>query len=214
MLKGSKPPIKKSQFAFHPNKELTNTPSGIVIHAMSSKFPQSALKYSRMYNSNTNTVGNIHLSRLDVDVDASEFLYYMGLSAHAFGHPNGLLELGQAEHKKAYHAGTSTWDGKHHLNSHYLGYELLIDLDEYKYPEQSGYNDDYSKLLYVMRTYDWLQAPQFDALVWQCVEWCRKYNIHIKNVVGHSQVSPGRKHDPGVMFPYDLLYKYLKKYDI
>ena len=38
---------------------------------------------------------------------------------------------------------------------------------------------------------------QEDSLFDVCLELCRRFNIHPSNVVGHHEVSPGRKDDPG-----------------
>jgi len=43
---------------------------------------------------------------------------------------------------------------------------------------------------------DALTAWQFEAGLWLCVTLCRKYNIPPERVLGHREVSPGRKTDP------------------
>jgi N-acetyl-anhydromuramyl-L-alanine amidase AmpD len=211
MITINKPDVISKKYDWSPRYTLRDLPKGVIIHAMASKYNKESLKkHSKHYNKTYNTILGVPYHTLDEVIDASTFLYYMGLSAHRFGHMNGIMELGQEDTLTAWHAGKSSWDGLTNLNGYYLSYELLIDLDRYEYPESEGYNDDYSKFLYVMRTYDWLQAPQFDALVWQLVEWCNKFDIKLSNIVGHDKVSPGRKSDPGVMFPWKLLYKYLE----
>ena len=45
-----------------------------------------------------------------------------------------------------------------------------------------------------------------------CIELCKtlsiKYNIPKENFIGHSDIAPDRKIDPGIFFDWELLYKY------
>ena len=57
---------------------------------------------------------------------AHDFLKKVRLSVHGFIHPDGTYEHMIKSPGRAHHAGTSKWNGLQHLNSHYLGFELLV----------------------------------------------------------------------------------------
>lgn len=79
---------------------------------------------------------------------------------------------------KAWHAGQSSWKGLTGLNSYSIGIELQNDSVEDYTVKQLEINAEISKSL------------------------VRKYTL--KDVVGHSDISPGRKVDPGPKFPMNL----------
>lgn len=137
---------------------------------------------------------------------ASHFLNDIGLSAHAFIHPTGVIELGQDDKKVAYHAGKSSWEGWTNLNYSFLGIEVLVD-KEFVMRSPVG-NDPYAKFKYVIDNMDWVMSKQLDAIVYLIKRWKQDYP-DIEYIVGHADVSPDRKTDPGLMFPFDLVHKYL-----
>ena len=59
-------------------------------------------------------------------ITAHDFLKELKLSVHGFIHPDGTYEKMISSPGKAAHAGKSEWNGLQHLNSHYLGFELLV----------------------------------------------------------------------------------------
>lgn len=48
---------------------------------------------------------------------------------------------------------------------------------------------------------------QIDKLIFFCKKLIKKYNIAPQNIVGHSDISPTRKPDPGLAFPWKRLAK-------
>lgn len=82
------------------------------------------------------------------------------------------------ESKRAWHAGRSFWDGIEDCNSASIGIELVNDGFE-EYPQ-----------------------PQLDALAELCSEIRSRHAI--RYIVGHSDIAPGRKRDPGPLFPWRL----------
>lgn len=79
---------------------------------------------------------------------------------------------------KAWHAGLSAWNGLTGLNSYSIGIELQNDSKEDYTPIQIDVAKDVSRLLVT------------------------QYNL--KDILGHSDISPGRKVDPGDKFPMQL----------
>jgi N-acetyl-anhydromuramyl-L-alanine amidase AmpD len=107
---------------------------------------------------------------------------------------------------KAAHAGKSEWNGLQHLNSHYLGFELLV-------PGKQTY-DSFLKAIEEEGTYT---EEQFQSAVNTCKWWMDKYNIPAENVVRHSDCSGDHvrgngkgKVDPGSAFDWERFKKELE----
>jgi len=92
------------------------------------------------------------------------------------------------ESKRAWHAGLSYWRGHKDVNSASIGIEL-------DHPGHAGGYREFSD-------------AQFEALVPLLARIVRTYNIPRANVVGHSDVAPARKIDPGELFPWERLAEY------
>ena len=92
------------------------------------------------------------------------------------------------EEKRAWHAGVSYWRGHKDVNSASIGIEL-------DHPGHAG-------------GYRPFADKQFEALVPLLHRIVNTYDIPRANVVGHSDVAPGRKIDPGELFPWDRLAGY------
>ena len=90
------------------------------------------------------------------------------------------------EKYRAWHAGISYWCNYHDLNSVSLGIELDYSL--------SKKNNKFSNKM-MKSICDLLKYLK------------NKYNISTNNVLGHSDIAPFRKKDPGKKFPWDLLVK-------
>jgi N-acetylmuramoyl-L-alanine amidase len=92
------------------------------------------------------------------------------------------------EDKRAWHAGASYWRGLRDLNSASIGIELQHPGHALGYREFAG--------------------AQFEALVPLLHRIVQAHDIPRANVVGHSDVAPARKMDPGELFPWDRLAEY------
>ena len=151
-------------------------PKGIIIHSMAEylKMPEGPMK-------------------------AHDFLKSIKLSVHGFIHPDGEYEKMVETPSKAFHAGKSIHEGLSGLNSHFLGFELLV-------PGEHDYGT-FSKAIETFGTYT---EEQFYSAVEVCAWWIEKYNIPVNNVVRHSDVSgddvrgKGKgKTDPGSAFDWE-----------
>ena len=151
-------------------------PKGIIIHSMAEylKMPEGPMK-------------------------AHDFLKSIKLSVHGFIHPDGEYEKMVETPSKAFHAGKSIHEGLSGLNSHFLGFELLV-------PGEHDYGT-FSKAIETSGTYT---EEQFYSAVDVCAWWIKHYNIPINNVVRHSDVSgddvrgKGKgKTDPGSAFDWE-----------
>ena len=91
------------------------------------------------------------------------------------------------EEKRAWHAGVSYWRGLQGLNSHSIGIEIVNPGHEL------GYRP--------------FPEAQMDALIPLVADIKERYHITRGNVVGHSDIAPQRKQDPGELFPWARLAK-------
>lgn len=102
------------------------------------------------------------------------------VSAHYLIDLDGTIYQLVDENNVAWHAGESEWRGQKSVNAFSIGIELVNANDGImEYPE-----------------------PQIEACRHLTVAICRERGIKSEDVVGHFQVSPGRKTDP-LGFPFD-----------
>lgn len=110
------------------------------------------------------------------------------VSAHYVIAEDGQVLRLVPEDKRAWHAGLSYWRGKTALNAHSIGIEIVNPGHEFGYrpfPEE-----------------------QMEALLPLLAAIVRRYHIAPANVVGHSDIAPTRKEDPGELFDWALLARH------
>lgn len=107
------------------------------------------------------------------------------VSAHWLVEEDGRLVQLVAEDRVAWHAGVSAWRGRSALNARSIGVEIVNGGHDFglpPYPE-----------------------PQIAAVVDLARALVARWNIPAANVVGHADVAPMRKRDPGERFPWARL---------
>ncbi len=104
------------------------------------------------------------------------------VSAHYVIGEDGTVVSLVAEDKRAWHAGVSFWRGETDINGRSIGIELVNPGHEF------GYRD--------------FPAPQMAALEELAKDILARNPIPARNVVGHSDVAPARKTDPGERFDW------------
>jgi len=132
-------------------------------------------------------------------VYAKDFLQSVKLSVHGFIQPDGRYDKMLDTPGKAFHAGKSKFGDLENLNSHFLGFELLV-------PGEHDFGT-FSKAIETPGTYT---DAQFKTTVDVCKYWIDKYNIPVDAIVRHSDVSgddvrgAGKgKTDPGSAFDWE-----------
>ena len=87
----------------------------------------------------------------------------------------------------AWHAGKSSWRNEKSLNYNSIGIEISNPGHEYGYVK--------------------FNKNQIRCLIKLSKLLIKKYKIDKKNILGHSDISPLRKLDPGEKFPWNYLFK-------
>ncbi len=101
------------------------------------------------------------------------------------------------EGERAWHAGVSYWQGDRMLNASSIGIEIV----------NLGFPlEDEAVPLNVRRWYAYPDA-QITAVGQLAANIVAHHKICPYKVVGHADVAPGRKYDPGPLFPWQKLYE-------
>jgi N-acetylmuramoyl-L-alanine amidase len=103
------------------------------------------------------------------------------VSAHYLITERGEILQLVAEELRAWHAGTGQWGGVRDVNSRSIGIEL-VNTGAHPFPE-----------------------PQMDGLEWLLREITGRWRIPPERVIGHSDLAPLRKSDPGPRFDWRRL---------
>ena len=107
------------------------------------------------------------------------------VSAHYLIEEDGKVHRLVREDRRAWHAGRSSWRGITDVNSASIGIELVNPGHEF------GYRP--------------FPDAQMAALLPLLSDMVQRHDIPRANVVGHSDIAPTRKVDPGELFDWDLL---------
>ena len=108
------------------------------------------------------------------------------VSCHFVVDTDGQIYNLVSESKRAWHAGESSWKGLQDMNSRSIGIEIV--------------NQGEKKL----KSYPKVQINQLINLIHFLEE---KFKIPFYNILGHSDIAPHRKIDPGRHFPWKELHK-------
>lgn len=120
-------------------------------------------------------------------IHATDFLAKLGLSAHALISPNGDIYICRDDNQGAYHARG--------YNTNSLGVEFLV----------KGHHN-YGSFLEAIKA-DYITDEQWNSGTSFVKAWIRTHSITRDKVVRHSDISPGRKVDPGAGFKWDAFLK-------
>ena len=107
------------------------------------------------------------------------------VSAHYVVFEDGEIVQCVAEERRAWHAGAGSWEGREDLNSRSIGIEIVNPGHEF------GYRP--------------FPEAQIEAVVALAGDIVARLNIAPHRVLGHSDVAPLRKQDPGEFFPWERL---------
>ena len=112
------------------------------------------------------------------------------VSSHYFIKNNGEIIALVPELYASWHAGISFWENYKSINKYSIGIEISNPGHSYNYKEFS--------------------KKQIHSILILTKYLIKKYKIKIKFILGHSDIAPFRKKDPGEKFPW----KYLSKKEV
>jgi len=140
---------------------------------------------STSFRPRTETVDTLVLHFTALDLESSlRILRYGDVSSHYVLGEDGIAWKILEDNEVAWHAGLSMWGGRPNVNGRSIGVEI-VNLD--------GNTRDYP-------------AAQIAALIELCTQIiAQNPGISPRKVVGHSDIAPRRKDDPGRKFPWKEL---------
>ncbi len=109
------------------------------------------------------------------------------VSSHYFIKNNGMVLNLVPDLYEAWHAGKSAWKNFNLLNKYSIGIEI----------NNPGHDYGYKK-------FSLNQIVSLKKLLKQLI---KRYGIKLENILGHSDIAPNRKKDPGEKFPWKILAK-------
>ncbi len=109
------------------------------------------------------------------------------VSTHYLIKNNGEIVLIVPEIYTAWHAGVSFWRNYQFINKYSIGIEI----------SNPGHSNNYKKF----------SKKQIKSVVKLTKYLIKKYKIKSRNILGHSDIAPDRKKDPGEKFPWYYLSK-------
>jgi AmpD protein len=126
---------------------------------------------------NNNYIEDFFQNQLDIDAHPYfKEIKDLKVSAHFLIKRNGEIIQFVSCNDRAWHAGESSYQGKENCNDFSIGIELEGD-------DETPFEDDqYIKLIELLG--------------------CLKKEYNVKDIVGHSDIAPSRKTDPGPMFDW------------
>ena len=107
------------------------------------------------------------------------------VSAHYVVDEDGTIYRLVPESLRAWHAGAGFWQGVRDINSTSIGIEVVNPGHEFGYRA--------------------FPPVQIEAVISLAREIMQRHTIASGDVVGHADIAPGRKADPGELFPWQAL---------
>ena len=153
------------------------------------------LNYSPNFNPKKRKVRQIkfiifHYTGMKTDTESLNRLTNVKseVSCHYIIKNNGEIVMMVPDLYIAWHAGKSHWKNFKSLNKNSIGIEI----------SNPGHNFRYKKF----------SKKQIQSILKISKFLIRKYKIKKKNILGHSDIAPNRKKDPGEKFPWEFFSKH------
>lgn len=153
------------------------TTGPMIDHSYSAKSQSSRVKYIVLHYTVGNTPSSI--STLTKDEVSSHYL--------VTNEKQPVIYQLVDENRQANHAGVSNWKTYTHLNSSSVGIEIV----------NAGYKDTPDG-----RVWDPFPQAQIDQVIWLVKQIAERHKVVPENILGHSDIAPQRKQDPGPLFPW------------
>ena len=155
---------------------------------------RTTLNYSPSFNPKKRSLKKIkfiifHYTGMKKESEAIKRLTEIqsGVSSHYLIKNNGDIVKIVPDLYIAWHAGKSSWKNYKSLNQSSIGIEIT----------NPGHEHGYKKF----------KQKQISSLLKLTKSLIKRHNILPKNILGHSDIAPQRKKDPGEKFPWEYLSK-------
>jgi len=125
------------------------------------------------------------------------------VSSHYTVAEDGTIYQHVDEKYRAWHAGVGNWGDVHDVNTYSVGVEIV----------NAGYRTDPSQPAGIkvdgspLEWYPFDKPAQVQSVINLSADIVSRYGMKARNVIAHSDLSPGRKEDPGPLFPWSTLAK-------
>jgi N-acetylmuramoyl-L-alanine amidase len=131
----------------------------------------------------------LHYTGMPDEVQALQWLCnpVSQVSCHYFVFEDGRVLQLVPESRRAWHAGVGSWQGDSDINSASIGIEIAN-------PGHAGGMPPFPE-------------AQIESVIALCKDIVTRWRIAPERVLAHSDVAPGRKEDPGELFPWERLHK-------
>jgi N-acetyl-anhydromuramyl-L-alanine amidase AmpD/CubicO group peptidase (beta-lactamase class C family) len=168
--------------------------TGCATSPLTPSMNESALPVDRTYNakSQDSRVQYIIVHFTTIDLEKSlRVLTQDSVSSHYLvnDNPPTIYQLVD-ENRRAFHAGVSAWKNASLLNGTSIGIEIV----------NFGYKDTPDG-----RVWFDFPKPQVDAVIALIKDIAKRHDVKPDRILGHSDIAPGRKNDPGPRFPWKRL---------
>ena len=157
-------------------------------------WPKITSNYSPNFNTRKRQKKNIkyiiiHYTGMKKELSALNRLIDLKskVSAHYFIKKSGKILNLVPDLYEAWHAGKSNWKNIQSLNRNSIGIEI----------QNSGHENSYEKF----------SNKQINSVKKLLRFLIKRYRVNRKNILGHSDIAPDRKKDPGEKFPWKELAK-------
>ena len=161
---------------------------------MQKNVEKMSINYSPNFNLNKRSISEVkyiifHYTGMKSEIGAIKRLTDKNskVSCHYFIKRNGEIIQMVPDLYVAWHAGKSSWKKEKLLNSKSIGIEI----------SNPGHNHGYKNF----------NSKQIRSIVKLSKILKKKYKIKNEDILGHSDIAPLRKKDPGEKFPWKLLHK-------
>ena len=159
-------------------------------HLMKIKIDLSPNYSSKIRKKNKIKFVIIHYTGMQSEIESIKRLKDLKskVSCHYLINRKGVVTQMVYDNQASWHAGKSKWKSFKNLNEHSLGIELVNEGHEFRYQN--------------------FPNSQITSLIKLCKFFKKKYKIENINFLGHSDIAPLRKLDPGEKFPWKKLSNY------
>lgn len=137
--------------------------------------------------------------------------FFRRVSAHYLIAADGKIFQLVDESKRAWHAGNSSWRDNNQMNTYSIGIEIVNPGFSKTNKNPCTINQDIwnqsTAVQVAGSSYYWYHftPEQVDSVIKLCKDIMQRYDIAPELVLGHSDIAPGRKVDPGPLFPWQKL---------